>query len=218
MNTLVAIFQPLVRHALRLVLDQAFPNAALHEAASLDQVEQRLAEQRIDLLVIGLRVPGLEGPPDLGRLRDNHPTTRILVLTDMQDRGKLLDCLAAGVHGYVTHLASLDELRRAVNTVMMGDISVPRFLAELPVPVMSPVTEWAQVGATDAGLTPRQIDVLRLLAIGCCNKEIARRLGLGLGTVKVHLARAYHTLGARSRLEAIVKSGVSHHTAAGALV
>ena len=144
----------------------------------------------------------------LRRLREQFPDQKIVVLADSEERETILECLAAGANGYILKSATLGQLLRAMETMLSGGVFAPAALAGLPQPA-APARE-PQATCLAVHLTERQIEVFHLLSEGCATKTIARRLGLAVGTVKVHLAAIYRVLGAHSRVEAIAKAGAGH--------
>lgn len=227
MRTLIADDHPLLRRALLELLRGAHPDWIFHEAGSFAEVRQACAEQAIDLASIDLLMPGLSGPRDLAALIRDYPELRVVVLTGTDDRSTILDCFSAGVHGYVLKSSAAEHLQRAVEMIIDGGIYMPSTVAGgfgaggfnstaraalrpggfgEPAPML-PRSDLAERLDEIEGLTGRQRDVLNLLAQGCSTKDIARKLDLGIGTVKVHLAGLYKALGARNRMEAVVKAG-----------
>lgn len=118
---------------------------------------------------------------------------RVLVITPLDKEWEIRTALDAGVHGYVPQSASTEELIKAVRHLSQGE----RYLAEC---VMRKVAS----SLTRETLTLRETDVLQLLAEGCCNKLIARRLGIGVGTVKTHVKGVMNKLDATARTHAVV--------------
>jgi DNA-binding NarL/FixJ family response regulator len=197
---LVADDHALVRQGLVRLLKDAHSDWRFGEAGTLDETIEALSGAPHDLLVIDLNMPGMEGSASLQALREAYPTTRIAVLTGAEDRATILDCLSAGVHGYILKSDAVGHLVEAIETVMRGQVYVPQALTRIVQARPAPQP-------ASATLTPRQFEVLQLLAEGRSTKDIARRLDLGVGTVKVHLAGVYRALGAQNRMEAVVKAG-----------
>ena len=111
------------------------------------------------------------------------------------------------MNGYVLKSTTLSQLLRALETVLSGGVFAPAALAGVPPSPPPPVhVPQAETNPLLAHLTERQIEVFQLLSEGCATKTIARRLGLAVGTVKVHLAAIYRVLGAHSRIEALAKA------------
>ncbi|HEY1932638.1 MAG TPA: response regulator transcription factor [Acetobacteraceae bacterium] len=203
---LIADDHSLLRQGVRQLLTDEFPEFAFAEADSLDSVLDHLGANPIDLLLMDLGMPGMAGAESLRALREAHPTARIIVVTGVDERSMILDCLAAGVHGYVLKASPVEEIIRAVRMVLAGDIYVASALAsigtERTVNVMRAALPTVPMDTTR--FTARQVQVLQLLAQGRSTKDIARILELGPGTVKIHLAAIYRRLNAHNRTEAVV--------------
>ncbi|HEY1933746.1 MAG TPA: response regulator transcription factor [Acetobacteraceae bacterium] len=205
---LIADDHGLLRQALRQLLSDEFPDFAVAEAEDLDSVMVQLAVAPADLVLMDLGMPGMAGAESLLALRAAHPNSRILVVTGTEERCVILECLAAGVHGYVLKSSPAEDIVRAVRQTLAGDIYVAPVLAAVGnerafaqrragapalAPAMRPGT---------ARFTGRQMHVLKLLSEGRSTKEIARVLELSPGTVKIHLAAIYRRLNAHNRTEA----------------
>ena len=130
----------------------------------------------------------------------------MVVVSASSRRSDILQALAAGVHGYVPKRLGVNELCRAFAHILSGEIYVPTSLAhvddvtrsiEPPLPNAVTVT-----AGDDLALTPRQAQALALLVEGCSNKEMARRLGLGEGTIKIHVASLLRLLDVPNRVAA----------------
>ncbi|MEC9368821.1 MAG: response regulator transcription factor, partial [Pseudomonadota bacterium] len=166
------------------------------EAEDLAGALAQLSDARLVLALVDLRMPGVTGTQDIGRLREARPGLPVAVISGSDDRNDMLACLAAGVHGYILKSAEDDQIVEALKQIMGGQIYAPPALAEAP--------RKSSGGAQDApSLTPRQKDVLELLVAGKTNKEIARQLDLSESTVKIHVAALFRALGVRNRVEAV---------------
>jgi DNA-binding NarL/FixJ family response regulator len=219
MRVLIADDHALVRQALRQLLsddESGLPGdkegLTFAEADGLDAALEVLADQGVDLLLIDLSMPGMAGAASLRALREAHPTIKIVVITGWEDRVTMLECLAAGVHGYVLKSFATDQIVQAIAVILNGGVYVPPGIANVAGgdaahenglikdrPLAPPVN-----GTSMARFTKRQLDVLELLGQGRSTKEIARALELSEGTVKVHLAAIYRGLNVRNRTEAVV--------------
>jgi DNA-binding NarL/FixJ family response regulator len=206
MNLLVADDHALVRQGLLRLMADAHPGWQFDEAGTLDEALTILTAKPVDLLVLDLNMPGMDRETSLHALREGYPETRIAILTGNEDRSVILECLSAGVHGYILKSDAVTQLVFALESVLAGHVYVPPALTRL-VHVPEQVPHPASPPQRVAGFTPRQREVLVLLAEGRSTKDIARRLDLGVGTVKVHLAGVYRVLGAQNRMEAVVKAG-----------
>jgi DNA-binding NarL/FixJ family response regulator len=180
-----------------------------------------LRVEPVDLVLLDLQFVGMPGATNLRLLRELFPNQKIVILADSAQRATILDCLSAGANGYILKSTSVDQLLRAIETVLSGDVFAPAALtgvAQSAAIVREPAASLLLTHFTD-----RQVEVFHLLSEGCATKTIARRLGLAVGTVKVHLAAIYRVLGAHNRVEAIakVRGRLGHRTrmpAAGTLV
>lgn len=199
----------LFRHGLIGLLRTARPDWRLFEAGSVEELEDQLLTQRTALVLVDPDLPRLCGTDGLRRLRTMFPDRLFAVLSDCDERGMILDWLAAGAQGYLLKSASLTQFIRAIDTVLAGGVFAPASLTGGT--VSQQVRTQTDPTPLLAQLTERQRDVFELLAEGCATKTIARRLNLAVGTVKVHLAGIYRVLGASSRLEALAKVH-RHHT------
>jgi DNA-binding NarL/FixJ family response regulator len=206
MNLLVADDHALVRQGLLRLMADAHPDWQIDEAGTLDEALAVLSAKPVDLLVLDLNMPGMDRDTSLHALREGYPETRIAILTGNEDRSVILECLSAGVHGYILKSDAVTQLVFAIESVLAGHVYVPPSLTRL-VQVPDHAPQPAPPPQRVAGFTPRQREVLVLLAEGRSTKDIARRLDLGVGTVKVHLAGVYRVLGAQNRMEAVVKAG-----------
>jgi DNA-binding NarL/FixJ family response regulator len=208
LKILIADDHALVRQGLRQLLGDQNPDYEFVEADGLDATLEALAIGGADLLLTDLNMPGMAGAESLRALREAHPVTKVAVLTGSDDRATILQCLGAGVHGYILKASPVEEIQRAIATILAGGVYVAPSLTQLSaLPPAQPVEAAptaAHTGGNAPRFTTRQIDVLRLLAEGHSNKEIARTLDLGPGTVKIHLAAIFRTLHAHNRTEAVV--------------
>jgi DNA-binding NarL/FixJ family response regulator len=190
-TALIADRATLFRHGLRGLLKEHRPDWSCAEAGTPEEMLAHLRAEPVDLLLFDMQLGGVAA---LLRLRQEFPHQKMVVLADTDDRTAILESLGAGVNGYVL---------RALETVLSGGVFAPAALAGVAPPVHVPPAETSPLLAH---LTERQIEVFQLLSEGCATKTIARRLGLAVGTVKVHLAAIYRVLGAHSRIEALAKA------------
>ena len=208
LRILIADDHTLLRQGLRQLLSDQNPEYMFAEADGFDAAIEALSTLGADLLLIDLNMPGMTGAESLRALREAYPATKVAVLTGSDDRATILDCLGAGVHGYIVKSSSVDEIQSAIGTILAGGVYVAPSVTQLgeapPLPPEVPRLVPAEVPAGTPRFTARQLDVLRLLAEGRSTKEIARTLELGPGTVKIHLAAIFRALNAHNRTEAVV--------------
>lgn len=186
-----------MRHALRPLA------AEIHwvEAADAAQVDAELANSvDFDLALVDLNMPGTEGVATIARWRREHPSLPLVVLSATEDAALVRELIAQGVAGFVPKSDAAAVMLQAIRLILAGGTYAPlRFLSQ-------PATNGTEASGSSSGLaiTPRQTEVLRLLARGQPNKVIARELGLSEATVKVHLLAIFRVLQARNRTEAVI--------------
>ncbi|WP_043750472.1 LuxR C-terminal-related transcriptional regulator [Methylobacterium nodulans] len=209
---LIADDDEFFRLAMVAILSRSLGFGEVVETGSLDAALDQLAQRAsgITLALFDLAMPGMEGPGSLSAVRECFPWVKVAVVSGSSERHKILAALEVGVHGYVPKGLGSSELTRAVGMILEGQIYVPPSLAVLDGRSRStarPASEAAEGGlrgGRSVELTPRQRDVLALLVEGKSNKEIARQLQLGEGTVKVHMAALLRSLGVQNRAAAAV--------------
>jgi DNA-binding NarL/FixJ family response regulator len=196
MRILIADDHPLVRDALARTLQLINPEVEVLQAATYDEIEARMSSSP-DLVIVDLNMPGMNGVEGIRRLRESFPQQSFVVASGEQEPAIIRSILATGVAGFLPKSESPDLLMQAIRLVLSGGTYVP-------------VSALADAGKSQpqrpnaAGLTARQLDVLRLLMRGEPNKIIARQLDLTEGTVKIHIAAILRALQARNRTEAVV--------------
>jgi DNA-binding NarL/FixJ family response regulator len=161
-------------------------------------------ELQPDVAVIDLSMPGLTGIEVLRRLLAANPKCRVLILTVQEDGAYLRELLDLGVAGYVLKRSATEELRRAIHAVAAGGIYLDPAIAGRALgrdPAPAPPSGPEPAGSVD--LSAREVEVLRLTAIGQSNKSIAAMLGIGVKTVDTYKARAMAKLGFKSRVEVV---------------
>ena len=170
----------------------------------------RLAEaHRPDVILMDLRMPGVDGATATAQVRQRLPGTQVLVLTTYADEAAILAALRAGALGYLTKDASAEQIEAAVRAVHAGQTHLDpavqaRLVATVTGQAPGPATDPAdRAGPPPAGLTSREAEVLNLLASGLSNTEIAQRLFLSNATVKTHINRIFAKTGARDRAQAV---------------
>jgi two-component system, NarL family, response regulator NreC len=194
-RVLLADDHAILRAGLRMLLDAQPDMAVVAEAADGQEAILRASGSQPDVAVVDLTMPGLSGVETLEGLRREVPSTRLLVLTMHDDPGYARLALAAGASGHVIKDADSSELLAAIRTVHRGRTFVQ--VGADPGPVLAPALPPLPT------LSPRERQVLELLAHGHTNREVADRLSLSVKTVETHRARLSDKLGLHSRADLV---------------
>lgn len=207
MKILVADDHPLYRDAAATQLRRLYPHATVEEAASLAEASAvvRNGKGAYDLFLVDFHMPGVSVEA-IGNLAAKFPETPIAIISGTANRDDVRSAIASGARGFVPKTATADQFSSAIAMLLAGGTSVP---AEF----LQPEREAQESGpAWLALLSPRELQVLKAVARGISNKEIARELGLAEVTVKLHLSAVFRKTGAHSRAEAAVlatKAGIA---------
>jgi DNA-binding NarL/FixJ family response regulator len=194
---LVVDDHPVVRAGLVTILGTQSDFVVVGEAEDADTAIRRLLTLRPDVLLLDLEMPGGDGADVLRRARENGSDVRALVFTAFDTDDRILAAVRAGAQGYLLKGAPREELFRAIRVVHAGgSLLEPVVASKLLRQVRHPTTP-------DVRVTPRELEVLRLVARGRQNKEIARDLAVTERTVKFHLSALMRKLGASNRVEAV---------------
>jgi len=200
MKLLVVDDHPLIVHALREVLPALAGDIELLAAATRDEALAQIARHPdCALVLLDLALPGAHGLDLLAELRHTHPRLPIVVLSATHDQATVGAALAAGARGFIAKTTDPSGMLDAVRTVLAGGTHVPRGFAR------ARVLEIAGVAVDVLGLTPRQSEVMLLLAEGKPNKMICRALRLSEGTVKVHVSAILRALNVHSRSQVVAE-------------
>lgn len=188
---------PIVRTGMRTVLDAAAGVTVVAEGATGADALRLVEQHRPDVLVLDVNLPDMNGLDVVQRLHDQGITTAILILTMHADSHTVFGLLKAGVTGYVLKDDAPETLASAVQAVAQGQ---NWFSPEVSRQVMRRAV--GQPPLSPESLTPREMEVLRLLAQGLDNATIAQRLVITKRTVQNHVSSIYGKLGVESRIEA----------------
>lgn len=207
-HVLIVDDQRLMRDGLRLLLELEDGMDVVGEAANGAEALEKYAELSPDVVLMDIRMPVMDGVEAIRKLHATTPDARVIILTTFDDDAHVFDGLRAGALGYLLKDVSADELCSAIRKVAAGgaliDPSVTRkVVAEfMRMPDRSP----QQNDALDEPLSDRELDVLRLLANGHTNREIAESLHLAEGTVKNYVSNILGKIGARDRTQAALQA------------
>lgn len=198
-RVLVVDDHALHRDGIRQILGQQPGIEVVGEAESAERALVLVNQLNPSVVLMDIRLPGMNGIDATRRIRRDHPGTRVLVVTAYDDDEYVRSALEAGASGHLSKAAPGRELIEAVRAVATGGT------------VINPIALTHLLAGGDTGLpaselTERELAVLRLLADGLHNKQVATRLGISRRTVERHCDNIYAKLGAGSRTEAVVRA------------
>lgn len=197
-RVLLADDHPMMLEGLRKLLDPDFEVVGTATAGwTLLELAERL---RPDLVITDISMPGIDGIEATRRLRASLPGVRILILSVHAEPSCVRAAFAAGACGYLTKTSAAEEVERAGREVLAGRFYVSPEVARAAIVPMARDLASPPPAAGEV-LTRRETDILRLVAEGLGNKQIARRLGVAVTTVRTHLSSVYEKLRVESRVE-----------------
>jgi DNA-binding NarL/FixJ family response regulator len=204
-RVLLADDQPLIRSGLRTLIEDEPDLDVVGEAGTGAEAVRLARELRPDVAVMDIRMPGMDGIAATGAITAAGGPTRVLVLTTFDEDEYVYSALRAGAAGFLVKDMALDDIIAAIRLVAAGDALLApgvtrRLIAEF---ARRPPPGKPRPGALD-GVTPREREVLTLVARGLTNGEIATELSISAATAKAHVARLLTKLDARDRVHLVI--------------
>ena len=199
--------QKLMREGLRTLLELEGGFEVVAEAGDGQAALDAYAELQPDVVLMDIRMPGMDGVEATRRLHEKWPNASVIILTTFNDDAYVFEALRVGALGYLLKDLSGHELANAVQTVANGGVLIDPSVARKVVAEfarLTPSTRPINDGLPDP-LTERELDVLRLLAEGMSNREIGNKLSLTEGTVKNYVTNVLQKIGARDRTQAALR-------------
>ncbi len=201
--------ETLVRQGIRKLLELGGRVEVVAEARDGEEALVRIAETRPDVVLLDVRLPRLDGLGVLRALAGQPSAPPCLVLTTFDDRAVTLEAIRAGARGFLRKDVSLDQLLEAIETLAAGGSYLQPAITDSLLRGLQGARGLLPPPGGLAGvepLTPREAEVLGLMAAACTNREIAEALGTAEGTVKIHVSNILSKLGARDRTQAVLSA------------
>jgi DNA-binding NarL/FixJ family response regulator len=195
---LIADDHPVVRNGLRGAFANEPDIEVAGEAANGREAVESAVREGVDLVLMDLRMPEVDGVQAIAALRERAPGIRVLVLTTFDSESDVLPAIEAGATGYLLKDAATDELLRAVRAAHRGEsVLSPSVAGQLMGQVRKPAGKV---------LSKRELEVLQLVADGASNRLAAKRLFISEASIKTHLLHIYGKLGVRDRAAAVAEA------------
>ena len=193
-----------VRDGLTAMLGRESDFHAVGEAANGVQAVERSRQLKPDVILMDLRMPELDGVQAMRQIREDDPTVKFLVLTTYDSDEYIFDAIEAGAKGYLLKDTSRQELFRALRAASRDESLIEPAVAGK---VLNRLAQLSRQATSDGEtLSERELEVLKHLAKGSANKEIASTLSISESTVKTHVANIFHKLEVNGRMEAVTKA------------
>jgi len=205
LRVIVADDQRVVREGLTLMLGLIDGIEPVGAAADGEEALAMVAAERPDVVLMDLRMPRLDGIEATRRLAETHPAVGVVALTTYADDETVVAALQAGARGYLTKDAGAEQIRSAVERVAAGEAAIDPAVQRQLITAVQRGEAPAEPDCDELpdGLTPREAEVLELIAAGLSNGEIADRLVVSGATVKSHVNHLFAKIGARDRAQAV---------------
>lgn len=204
-RVLIADDQRVVRDGLAMLVGLIDGVEVVGTATDGAEAVERAERDRPNIVLMDLRMPGMDGTEATRAIRATLPDTQVLVLTTYADDESLFPALRAGARGYLTKDASAEEIEQAIRALVAGRTHLdPMVQQRLVAAILEPAEDAsAPAPALPDGLTPREAEVLRLIAAGMSNAEIGEALFVSNATVKTHVNRIFSKANLRDRAQAV---------------
>ncbi len=198
---LIADDHPLFREALTLIVSSACPGCEIRQATDYDETKTELAEHHFQLAFLDLNMPGSNGLTDLAMFKKLYPQIPIIIVSAHEEPDIIRSCLNYNASGYIVKSSSPDEIKAAIQTVLMGDIYSP---PNINLSEDNSGQADNDIALKINSLTPSQLRILIEIGKGKLNKQIAYDLGISEGTVKAHITSIFKRLGINNRTQAVL--------------
>jgi DNA-binding NarL/FixJ family response regulator len=198
MKIILADDHPLFRQALTITLKSHFTSAVIVDAENIPELERHLeSEEKADLLLLDLDIPGAHGFNSLISIRRSHPDLGIVVISGFEDKETIHKAMSFGAAGFIPKSTPVPKMVVAIEEVLNGTLWTPDG-------EFNPGEKTNDIDDKIASLTPKQHEILLMFADGLLNKQIASQLGTSESTIKSHASIIFLKLGVRNRTQAVI--------------
>lgn len=198
-SVLIADDQTLFRSGLAALLDKDPRLQVVGEAVNGEEAVRMVDELKPDLVLMDLKMPVMEGVEATRLIHRNHPEVAVVILSSFGGDGHLIPALEAGASGYVLKDTNVSTIVNSMLAIVGGAKVMSASIADRLVGMLS-----NQPKESYDGLTPREVEILKLVAIGLANKQVAYRLEISEKTVRNHISNIYEKLGIQGRSHAVI--------------
>jgi two-component system, NarL family, response regulator LiaR len=202
---------PFIRQALKILLESEPDMKIVAEASNGVEAVEMASRMQPDVIIMDIGMPIMNGLEATRRIKEICPDVAILVLTVFTDNQHVVGILNAGAAGYLTKEVFGDDVIKAIRAIVAGEAVLTTSILHQIIKSMPPLSAPPQPLPPPKNLTSRELMILKLMAKGMANKDIASELSINLRTIKAYLTAIFHKLGVSSRTEAVVnglKSGL----------
>jgi DNA-binding NarL/FixJ family response regulator len=200
-RVLIADDQTLFRAGLARLLNEDSRVEVVGQAVDGQDAAKQAAKLKPDVVLMDLKIPGVDGIEATRQITEADPAIKVLILTTFETDGNVIQALKAGASGYVLKDSSADAITSSIVAVMSGERVMASAVANRVLEMLTGTTTPKQFYD---GLTNREIEILKLLANGMANKQIAYRLNISEKTVRNHVSNTYEKLGIYDRSQAVL--------------
>jgi DNA-binding NarL/FixJ family response regulator len=206
LRVILADDHPMIRQGLKSMLSASGEVDVVAEVSNGRELIDAVREHFPDVVVVDIRMPDMDGIEAVRRIRRHHPEVKALMLTVHDEDAYVLEAIKAGATGYLLKTVSATELVKGIAAVAEGKAMLHPSITRKMMDEFAAMAKGNPESAERTELSPRELEVLQLLAYGKSNKEIAKDLGIGAQTVKTHVSHIFGKLGSSDRTGAVAKA------------
>ena len=202
-KVLIADDHPILREGLAAVLNQEEDLEVVGEAGNGAEAVAQAKALKPHIILMDLQMPGMDGVEAIRRVKEEAPDIGIIILTTYDTDNYIFHGIEAGAQSYLLKDSPPEEVVKAIRAVHKGESPIqPRIAARL----LDRFGQLSRASAPEGALSPREVEILQLMATGAANKEIAAELVIGESTVKTHIIHIFTKLGVKDRTKAVAEA------------